>query len=576
MFICNRFLPEKALVLAIIASPMSLVMANQPPVLDVEDRTVDVGEDLEFVVFPIDADGVVPDVYLKGAPNDALFRDNGDGTRTFSWQPEKQGEYSIDFVVQDARNANLKNTYNSKITVLGSDQQQIVSNSVSDGNTPPVVNQPIEIGQTKGDVTKILSDIPVSNSQLSTQQTSVATQGGYVYTANIEPGPNGDTQGFELRTVLRQGKQREDQTWEWQSVVVDDRTLFNKWHTAPAVGVDKTGRIHVAYNMHNFPWQYKASVNAHDIYSLKYKGQYISDEQIRRAVEENRTTFPTLGKAEIPGNQITYPAFYKDKNQDLYVSYRFAAAPKRKFADRIMSSGVAVYNVTSQTWASIGGNVPHQDGDFDYSDQSRSQAVALAGKKGWTSYLPKLSFDRQNNMVASFLWREGTAGEQLTMPCVLRTTNRIDATDLLGNVMQMPISPYACGTVGVSNDRRFYTIGSFALSQDDTPYLLLSPTDGSRFISHYSQSERRWVQEKAPESATEIFFDNDNNMYAVASGIKIFKRTSGQSDWVKIYDEGSKRNCYPKAKKDEQGTTALIHTQSCDGGSVSVYGLRLH
>jgi len=577
MSVCTKSLPVTAIALTIMVLPISFVLANQPPVLDVEDKTVDVGEDLEFVVVPVDADGVVPDVYMTGAPNDAQLKDNGDGTRTFIWQPEQQGEYSIDFVVRDARNTDLKNIYNSKITVVGreGEERPLASNLDNNGGEPSAGDQSIQIGYAKGDVTKILSEIAVSQSQLSTQQTSVDTHGEYVYTANVEHGPNGDTQGFDLRTVLRQGKQRENQTWEWQSVVVDDRTIFNKWHSAPAVGVDKTGRIHVAYNMHNFPWQYKVSEHAGDIYSLKFKGQEISDAEIKRAFEQNRTSFPTLGTASIPGNQITYPAFYKDRNQDLYISYRFAAAPNRKFTEREMSSGLAVYNSTSQTWASIGGNVDHSDGDFEPDELARGQAVALAGKQGWTSYLPKLDFDSQNNLVASFFWRQGVGGAYLSMPCIIRTANRVDATELNGRVMQMPVSPDHCGNTSVSDDMRFYSINSFAVSRDDIPYLLLIPTNEHRFITYYRPVDQRWVREQAPGSATEIFFDNDNNLYAVAAGIKIYKRAAGQSNWDKIYDEGAHRNCYPKVKKDQHGVNAFIHSQSCDEKTVTIYGLRL-
>nr|MBX2884182.1 hypothetical protein [Granulosicoccus sp.] len=48
------------------------------------------------------------------------------------------------------------------------------------------------IGSEVGDVVKILENLPVSKAQLTTQQTSINTRDGYVYTANIEPGPNGD------------------------------------------------------------------------------------------------------------------------------------------------------------------------------------------------------------------------------------------------------------------------------------------------------------------------------------------------------------------------------------------------
>ena len=540
------------------------------------------------MVFPRDPDGVVPDVYLSDAPQAAALDDNGDGTRTFSWQPAQLGTYNIKFTVQDAQDASLSSVHRATIdvvkpedvivaindTVQGQDDfgslRQVLNATDANG-----FNNQIAIGRNAGDVSKVLTDVPVSASQTNVQQTSVASANGYLYVAVIEPGPSGDQRGFDLKTVLWQGQQRPDRSWQWESVVIDDRTMYNRWHSAPSVAVDKGGFIHIAYNMHNFPWQYKRSKNPHDIYNFEFLGQNLHDDEIKRAMEENRTSFPTLGTGEIPGNQITYPAFYKDKNLDLYVSYRFAAAPKRAFSDRMMSSGVAVYNTTSKAWVSIGGAVEHWDGDFAQHSEAPNQAIAMAGKRGWTSYLPKLGFDSQNNLLMSMMWREGKAGKLLGRPCVVRTKDRVSVEAIGGNIVAAPVNPDNCGSIGIDSNVDFYSVGSFAVSQDNVPYVLHSPKGQSRFMARYSESDRRWISEKPPENATEIFFDLHNNLYAVASGIKIFKRSSPDADWELIYDEGNKRNCYPSVKLDESARTAFIHTQSCDEKQMTVYGLRL-
>jgi len=420
-----------------------------------------------------------------------------------------------------------------------------------ESNTPNPSSQTIFLNGAVGSVTKILTNLPVSTSQTNVQQSSIDTLGRYMYTANIEPGPNGDSVGVPLRTVLRQGYQRSDNSWEWKNVTIDDRTVHNRWHTAPSVAVDKTGAIHVAYNMHNFPWQYKKSDQAHDITSMVFKGQQISDVELKMAEEQNRTRFPTLGSAAIPGNQITYPGFHKDRNGDLYVSYRF------------------------RTWSPIGAKHNHSEGDFDQDAASPDAAISFAGKKGWTSYLPRVVFNKQNNMFVSMYWRDGVAGRQVSMPCVVRSISRNDVVDMKGGAMSLPIQPEQCGNIGIDNSKEFYSIGSFAIDNEDNPYLLLSPTEGSRFISRYSTAENRWIEEEAPEGATEIFFDNDNNMYAIRSGIQIFKRSSVGSKWQKIYSENAANNCYPKVKIDASGKNAFIHTQSCDEKHVTIYGLRL-
>jgi len=437
-------------------------------------------------------------------------------------------------------------------------------------------NECIQVGRKPGDVGKLLVDLPVSVSQTNVQQTSIDTAKGYLYTVNIEPGPRGDVAGSDLLTVVRQGRQMPNRTWQWQSAIVDNRTVYDRWHSAPSVAIDKAGYVHVAYNMHNFPWQYKRSKYPFDIYNFDFKGQEFSDSQIEQAVTLNRTFLPTLGTADIPGNQITYPAFFKDVNEDLYVSYRFAAAPKRNFSERYMSSGVAVYDTATTTWTSIGGNVNHWDGDFEWHADAPSQAVSFAGERGWTSYLPKLVFDQQNNMIVSVMWRQGIAGAFVTMPCIMRTSDRVNATDFSGQHMPMPITPDNCSNVGISNDQQFNTIGSFAISNQDVPYMLLSPSSGKRFIVRYSAADNQWIREAAPDSTVEIFFDNNDALYAVASGIKIYKRDNPSSEWNMIYDEGQTTNCFPHVKKDQSGRTAFIHTQSCDQSRVTIYGLRLH
>jgi len=585
------------------------IHANNVPVLEVPDQIVELGGELSIVLTPTDDDGVIPNMFIRSGPAGAALADNGDGTRTFSWRPEKKGDYAVNFIVQDGVDAGLARQYNSKISVVESAVESVVGiesanvavrtiGSTVENNggitvaatevvtedvavesvsvsSPVADDQAIFLNGEVGSVTKILTDLPVSTSQTNVQQTPIDSSGRYLYTANIEPGPNGDSKGAPLRTVLRQGYQRGDNTWKWKSVIVEDRTLHDRWHSAPSVAVDKAGQIHVVYNMHNFPWQYKRSDRAHDITSMVFQGQHITDAELKLAHEQNRTSFPTLGSAAIPGNQITYPAFHKDKNDDLYVSYRFAAAPKRKFSERTMSTGIAVYDTNNRTWSSIGAKHNPSNGDFDKDAASPDAAISFAGKKGWTSYLPDLVFSKQNNLIVKMLWRSGTAGRQVTMPCVIRSISRNDVVDMKGRSMSLPVQPEQCGNIGIDNYQSFYSIGSFTIDNEDNPYLLLSPTEGSRFIVRYNAAEQRWIKEEAPEGATEIFFDNDNNMYAIRTGITIFKRSSVNADWETIYSEKSANNCYPKVKMDALGKNAFIHTQSCDEKHISIYGLRL-
>lgn len=588
--VSNSILVTSSLIVTSLFVMSGQLQANYTPTLDVQDQTVDLGGEVSFLVAPADTDGVVPAVFMHSGPEGAKLADNGDGTRTFSWRPKKAGTFSVNFTVQDGLDANLSNQYQSVISVADTNGVRVATSaaaSVQPQSSPSIAVSPttpttqsalkenIYLGDQVGAVSKILTDLPVSTSQTNVQQSPVDSSGRYLYTANIERASSRDGKGAPLRTVLRQGYQRADNTWEWKNVTVDERTLYNRWHTAPSVAVDKAGKIHIAYNMHNFPWQYKKSDQAHNINSLVFRGQPITDAELKLAEEKNQTRFPTLGSADIPGNQITYPSFYKDRNGKLFVSYRFAAAPKRGFSERTMSTGIASYDTNSNKWTSVGARFNHTNGDFDADSTSPGAAVVFAGKRGWTSYLARVAFSKQNELVASMFWRSGIAGRQVSMPCVIRSMGSNDVVDMKGSSMSFPIQPDKCGNIGVNNNMAFYSIGSFTIDNQDNPYLLMSPTEGSRFISRYDSSQQRWIQEKAPQGATEIFFDKDNNLYAIASGIKIYKRASVNSKWETIYSDSSANNCYPKVNLDARGESAFIHAQSCDEKHITIYGLKL-
>lgn len=80
----------------------------------------------------------------------------------------------------------------------------------------------------------------------------------------------------------------------------------------------------------------------------------MTEAEFNKYYRENRTGFRDEGEAAIPGTQISYPAFYKDSLGDIYVTYRFAMQPTNSFAAREFSTGVAKYELGSQTWKSIG------------------------------------------------------------------------------------------------------------------------------------------------------------------------------------------------------------------------------
>ena len=435
----------------------------------------------------------------------------------------------------------------------------------------------ITIGSHSGDVTKILDKHVVSTSQLMVQQTPVDTHNGYVYTANIEHGVNGDSNDISLKTVVRQGTQNTNGSWTWVSKLIEDRTVYDQWHTAPSVATDNAGYIHVTYNMHNFPWQYKVSTSPNSLDDFEFRGQSISDAELNRSKFENKTTFPTLGQADIPGNQITYPAFFKDRNQDLYISYRFAAKPKRSFEERTMSAGIAAYDTQLKSWSAIGGPISVQEGyDYDAHPDADTQPKSVASNTGWTVYHPRLTFGPENAMNVNLFFRQGIAGAELSRPCFIKSQDRFGFEDLSGTSVSVPLSAADCGNMGYPDEQQFYSIGNSAMDSGGNPHIVLSPHGDSRKIAKFDNANNAWNFEDSPGNATEIFFDAEDNLWAIATGIKVMVLANGSSTWTTVYEDPENASCFPKVTVNDSMDTAFIHTHACDQETITIYGLRLN
>ena len=94
------------------------------------------------------------------------------------------------------------------------------------------------------------------------------------------------------------------------------------------------------------PWQYSVSHQPGSVDAFDFRGEALSlNSAFRPAVEYlNQTPFPGLGKAAIPGMQITYPTFFADRKGDLWVTYRFALKPNRDWSQRTYGCGIARYD----------------------------------------------------------------------------------------------------------------------------------------------------------------------------------------------------------------------------------------
>lgn len=424
---------------------------------------------------------------------------------------------------------------------------------------------------------EIMPPLQVSSSQKIAQQTPIANHDGSVYVVNIEPGESGDEDGINLHTVIRHAQADASGRWSWAQQILDTNTIYDPWHTSPAVGVDGAGFIHVAYNMHNLPWQYSRSDQPDSIDGFSFLGEEVTLEEIRKAKFHNKTSFKKMGYASIPGNQITYPAFYSDSKNALYVTYRFAAKPAREFESRTMSAAVAKHDSDTGQWQSLGGTLHTQRGDYEKSWLRKDAApLAIAAQTGWTAYHPRLAFDDTNRAYVLFYWREGVAGETLIKPCIITSVDLRVFTSMEGEAIQLPVKPQDCSNIPteVAAEDTYNTIGSITADTQGSVHVLVSPVDRPRRILTYAKGV--WSSEESPDGATEIFVDQQDNLWAISSGLDIFRKSHSDKHWHSIVETAEENYCYPKVSMNEDKSKAYIYSQSCDdSNTVTVHALEL-
>jgi hypothetical protein len=206
-------------------------------------------------------------------------------------------------------------------------------------------------------------------------QTPVTTYNGSIYFTWVDN---------QMRTMI--AKKTPD--GKVTTSVILAKSDRDKNHSLPSVAVDKNGYIHVVYNMHqsrwqegDIGWQYKVSDKPEDISSFTFVGD-----------DPDRT---------IPGKYITYPAFTKDRNGNLYVTFRHRTHPDGNYGfDGSQGIGIAKYDVDSKRWRMLGGSdYKYGVKTFFWSDSSMHLENVKAGYQG---YRPKLFFDRNNRMHVSW------------------------------------------------------------------------------------------------------------------------------------------------------------------------------
>ena len=108
---------------------------NSPPALpDIGVQYIQIDQDYQLYIKPVDADGAVAGLSANSLPSGAVLEDGFDGSRVLRWRPtaEQAGEHRVVFVATDAQDSSIT-TERAIIFVVGNTD----SSSVATENSAP-------------------------------------------------------------------------------------------------------------------------------------------------------------------------------------------------------------------------------------------------------------------------------------------------------------------------------------------------------------------------------------------------------------------------------------------------------
>ena len=218
---------------------------------------------------------------------------------------------------------------------------------------------------------KLEMDFPVHEVQPADYESPVVTHNGSIYAAWVDD---------QLRTMVA----RKSPDGTVQTSVVFPRTIEDRYHVAPSIGVDRDGYIHLTGNMHNSPdalpdfipvkspWQYAVSDRPEDISSFTFLGD-----------DPGRSP---------PGRGITYPLFASDSSGELYLTFRHRVKYGTGWSPGIMAGAVAHYDPRARRWDMLGGT------DYVHGEKTLFWTAKPGGGSAYQGFKVRIFFDRDNRM----------------------------------------------------------------------------------------------------------------------------------------------------------------------------------
>lgn len=420
----------------------------------------------------------------------------------------------------------------------------------------------------------VILTLPVHESNTSVFATPLAYANEQLYVLSIEPGTEAEN-GRNLRTIIRQGKEAGFGRWRWKRKTIEPNTIDDPYHNQASVGIDDKGYVHVVYNMHNLPWQYKVSAKPHSVTRFKFKGEKLIAKTLDELLTHNKNKFRQFGMAKIPGTQVTYPAFFNDRNGVLYVTYRYATKPKRQWNDRDFAGGIARYDSQRKAWEPIGAPLAITQRDADFPKGSEAINYPFALQPRWSVYLIRLHFDEQNQMHLSWTWRKGGAGRVTSHPSYAfsadqgQTFQRADGSDY-----RLPITVPAVDVIGDASSGERFLSHTAITRWNEKPCVALNPDGPGRFMRCYDGQQ--WQKELTPGSAAEILTDKHGDLWAIASGPRVYHRQkSGVGGWKQHFQAIGKKACLIRPLYVREAHRLFLYEHLCNEDTIRVREVNL-
>ncbi|MGL4630023.1 MAG: BNR-4 repeat-containing protein [Leadbetterella sp.] len=317
---------------------------------------------------------------------------------------------------------------------------------------------------------------------------------GTIYSAWID-----DNLGLRVLQIKTDGTKNE--------VVVRTNVQSDNYHVRPAIAVDKDGKIHVAGDMHNDSWAW-----------------YISNSA--GSITGGFTQLNPPG-----GSGITYPQFFKDKNNELYITFRNKVKEgSEKYTQGSNGGGIIKYISTSSFWL-MGGTSHNLQKTLVWSNTGGGGTA-----KNYQKPSLRLFFDNNNRMhLICNLINEDSDGTSEVNTHVLyaysndggNTWKKLDGTAI--SSLPMTVTTMTQLAYRSQND---IASGCF-LGANSNGYPIIGYRDGGgTYIKRYTGSS--WANAKPESDAPqEVYMRRNGEICVVRPFQGVYISTDNGANYVK-------------------------------------------